>query len=360
MLKGSLRAITGIIGHKNKDTYKVTTSTATIGIRGTGYNAEIRENGLFVSVGEGAVFLSNNAGGLLVSNGSAAFVSNINSLPTQSKDHPRTPPANMKDRPRPPPPNNQPFNGNNADNTNPPVNQLPPLPKMLSGDKYTIAYAFYSTATGPGAMKTENATTSFNNTGQVSQLTNFTNFTGDTNNLGTAAVTFAAADGIIGWGRWDGSTIVTGSSLGMGTGLTPGTFHYVAGLPTAVMPTAGVVSYNMMGNTIPSVNDGTTGWKVSGSLSADFSTLNVALNLNVSNTTTNYGVSTASATRSGANFSASTALTTTGCMSACTSLINGFFAGANASRAGLSYQINDGPRNVQGVAVFASPVPPPL
>ena len=36
LLKGGLRALTGLVGRVNKETYKVTTSIATIGIRGTG------------------------------------------------------------------------------------------------------------------------------------------------------------------------------------------------------------------------------------------------------------------------------------------------------------------------------------
>ncbi|MBK8523518.1 MAG: FecR domain-containing protein [Betaproteobacteria bacterium] len=37
LLKGGMRTITGLIGRSNRDNYKVTTSVATIGIRGTEY-----------------------------------------------------------------------------------------------------------------------------------------------------------------------------------------------------------------------------------------------------------------------------------------------------------------------------------
>ena len=53
LLKGGLRTITGAIGRNNKSTYRVTTSTATIGIRGTEYLAEVT-NSLTVSVGVSA------------------------------------------------------------------------------------------------------------------------------------------------------------------------------------------------------------------------------------------------------------------------------------------------------------------
>src|SRR6478672_6889332 len=38
LLRGSMRAITGLIGKRNRENYKVMTTTATIGIRGSGFN----------------------------------------------------------------------------------------------------------------------------------------------------------------------------------------------------------------------------------------------------------------------------------------------------------------------------------
>lgn len=59
LLKGGFRTITGAIG---KQKYKVVTSMATIGIRGTHYEAVINNNQLFVALWDGGVTLSNNAG----------------------------------------------------------------------------------------------------------------------------------------------------------------------------------------------------------------------------------------------------------------------------------------------------------
>ena len=69
LLKGGFRAVTGVIGHVNKETYRVRTPAATLGIRGTGYNMALRDDGLFVNVGEGAISLSNRAGLLVVTAG---------------------------------------------------------------------------------------------------------------------------------------------------------------------------------------------------------------------------------------------------------------------------------------------------
>ena len=45
LLRGSMRAITGLIGKRNRDNYRVTTTTATIGIRGSGFNAGYNPDG---------------------------------------------------------------------------------------------------------------------------------------------------------------------------------------------------------------------------------------------------------------------------------------------------------------------------
>jgi len=74
LLKGGFRTITGAIGHINKQTYKVKTSVATIGIRGTHYTLMLCDNdcrddsgkhvkaGLYGGVSDGAVVVENQTG----------------------------------------------------------------------------------------------------------------------------------------------------------------------------------------------------------------------------------------------------------------------------------------------------------
>ncbi len=80
LLKGGFRAITGAIGKRLKSAYQVSSSVATIGIRGTDYTARLCENdcnsnfgaagsatmadGLYVGVTDGGVNLTNNLGTL--------------------------------------------------------------------------------------------------------------------------------------------------------------------------------------------------------------------------------------------------------------------------------------------------------
>ena len=96
MLKGGLRAVTGLIGKRNRDKVNVQTATATIGIRGTHFGALFCQgdcggiptvsggpppNGLHVDVTDGAIVLRNNAGQQVFNAGQFGFVANNNTLP---------------------------------------------------------------------------------------------------------------------------------------------------------------------------------------------------------------------------------------------------------------------------------------
>lgn len=59
LIMGGFRTITGAIG---KEHYKVTSSLATIGIRGTHYEAVIQDNQMYVALWHGGVTISNDAG----------------------------------------------------------------------------------------------------------------------------------------------------------------------------------------------------------------------------------------------------------------------------------------------------------
>ncbi len=74
LVRGGFRTITGYIGHKNKSNYRVKTSVATIGIRGTHYGlmlcengscsneAEPLEDGIYGGVVDGSINVSNDSG----------------------------------------------------------------------------------------------------------------------------------------------------------------------------------------------------------------------------------------------------------------------------------------------------------
>lgn len=89
MLKGGLRAVTGLIGKRNRDKVNFSTATATIGIRGTHWgmlmcqndcggvpttSGQAPPNGLHLDVASGAIVVSNGAGQVQLNAGQFGFV----------------------------------------------------------------------------------------------------------------------------------------------------------------------------------------------------------------------------------------------------------------------------------------------
>ncbi len=96
MLKGGMRAVTGIIGHRSQDKVNFSTVTATIGIRGTNWGAlycqndcggipttsgQPPANGLHVDVASGRIVVSNAAGSQEFSTGQFGFVAGPHAPP---------------------------------------------------------------------------------------------------------------------------------------------------------------------------------------------------------------------------------------------------------------------------------------
>jgi hypothetical protein len=96
MFKGGLRAVTGLLGKRNREKVSFQTETATIGIRGTHFGALLCQNdcgnvpttggtpppnGLHVDVANGAISLSNKAGTVLINTGQFGFAQNSGTPP---------------------------------------------------------------------------------------------------------------------------------------------------------------------------------------------------------------------------------------------------------------------------------------
>lgn len=81
MLRGGLRTITGAVSAQNRDAFRLTTPTATIGIRGTEFLAQL-VNPLFVQVVAGSVSVSNAAGVATFAAGQSVSVASATSLAT--------------------------------------------------------------------------------------------------------------------------------------------------------------------------------------------------------------------------------------------------------------------------------------
>jgi hypothetical protein len=175
-------------------------------------------------------------------------------------------------------------------------------------------------------------------------LKNFTSFDSGEGFSVTGVSVGAISDGIIGWGRWTSGVLNDNGSL-----YDMQNVHYVVGIPTsdANMMQLGTMkaTYALTGFTFPTAWDGSTltvgTQPVSGNLTADFGGGTVGGNLNVPIGGNTYSTSLAGWI-SGSNFSGSNAASFTG-----------FFAGANASRAGLTYQFGSTPiGTISGAAAF--------
>jgi len=160
----------------------------------------------------------------------------------------------------------------------------------------------------------------------------------DSNLLGTSAAVLDGSDGIS-WGRWTNGT-VAGSGLFAGADTQTAPLHWVAGLPTANMPT-GSASYSMIGATPPSCSPLCTSAVLDhSSLVVNFD--NAAVNLNIGITVDGIAYSPATTTRtipliiSGSSFNGSGPMGANGT----TLSAAGFFAGDAAVRAGLAYELN--------------------
>jgi len=95
LLKGGLRSVTGLIGKRSRDNVKFSTSTSTIGIRGTNFGMLLcqndcgsiptpsgpPDNGLHVDVSDGSITLTNNAGQQVLTAGQFGFVRDANTAP---------------------------------------------------------------------------------------------------------------------------------------------------------------------------------------------------------------------------------------------------------------------------------------
>src|SRR5450830_1353646 len=96
LVKGGLRAVTGLVGKRNHDAVSFDTPTATIGIRGTHFGAlfcqndcggvptasgSTPQNGLHVDVAQGAIVLTNPAGQQVFQTGQFGYVASGSTPP---------------------------------------------------------------------------------------------------------------------------------------------------------------------------------------------------------------------------------------------------------------------------------------
>jgi hypothetical protein len=347
LLKGAMRAVTGLVGRVNRDQYQITTPTATIGIRGTGGVIQVRDDGSTLIVGTNGIWsLTNPSGSIDVPAGVTALAPSTPDTPPQrTSQAPQAGPAPlilpvayMEGEQRD-------ANGNLTSILKATV-ETPPSPELPAVTGFSVAFTYDRPGLEPDVGS--DVTVRFNSSGQLMQA--------DIGSLsyrlrpGGTNVDFGT-DGILTWGRWIGPVqLPTGDvtySANQG-------FHYVVGLPTVTLPTNTTAIYNVTGGTLPTyVNGSQSPGTFSGSMTVVFNgqaNITGAFQAQMPDHTYAWNVIGATST---ANFSLATTPTSGCAVNGCTIRTDGFFAGPVAERAGLGYTIDDTARSQQVVGAAA-------
>jgi hypothetical protein len=392
LVRGALRTVTGAIGRVNRNAYQIQTPTATIGIRGTGGLIAVGADGQTTITGTSGtwVLTSLNNRSLEVPAGQAATIRpGPNAEPQKSTQGPLVPPppllptgeqapGSVSGASAPPQDNvvaadivrdetgtpaALPPPSDNPTTQPPPVTPPPPNPNppLVTGSPYDMSYAVGGTMPMSGNLAQTLST--FNATGQLTDADGtpagkFTLASGSHAEFGTQA-------GVVAWGRWIGTVSSTVSPIPTQTFGTNDGLHYVTGVPAPIGALNGVgsVTYNLAGATSPT-NGTATGVVTGGQLVAN---LGPSPTVNLQNFSLNIGANTYVMNKAGMaitgpntpfsgnlfgfDFSGSSGL----CSTMCSGTVNGHFYGANASHAGITYQINNSfpsPEKVVGAAVF--------
>lgn len=325
LLKGGLRTITGLIGRYNPSAYRVKTSVATIGIRGTEYTLSyLADGGLGVATGEGEIEVCNDAGCLVLASGESAIVPAPDRPARRTATRPRLDPA------QPTAVQLATFSSAEARNDDGTVRLNDGL--LTSGTGYAVVWAHNTSAGNDAPLSAEFA-------GDGSLLS-FQRANGDFIRVVTPGES-QARDGVVGWGRWREAVDQAGHPYT--------NFHYLIGYETVGF--AGITAtYGLVGASTPTSTNGNVGSVPSGTLTASLSggvtSLQLAMTVPINATSYELSGSTTTTTAS-FGFASLTG------QNVYSGNAQGRFYGVNASHAGVSYKfMTSGYDTVSGVAAF--------
>ena len=359
LVKGGLRTISGLIGHKNRDRYQLKTAVATIGIRGTEFTVNFNNNNLLMTTNNGSVDVCNAAGCLNALSGQSIEVIGFGNAPKYTKKAaiaaaaapasdsfkvvfstsdainssgiPNVVAANLP-----------------AANGNPLLPNPPILPTMVNGIGNTNFIAINTNASVI-TNDTYNANLTFDASGNLINVNNAIPV------IIITPISFASFnnnDGIVAWGQASGGNFNAGAN-----NFVIGRADYSAGAapnPTNIANLTG--NYNVFASTTPfTIANGVTTLigsanSVTGSFGFNFTAGTYSYNLTVptSSDTFNLTGNAIGLNVNNPSFESAGAITSTGasCLLGCTGalntgkLIQGAFYGANGERVGLQYGIN--------------------
>lgn len=340
LLRGSMRAITGLIGKRNRDNYKLTTTTATIGIRGSGFKVGYNPDGTLGITSElDKIEVCNQSGCIGLVAGESVRVIDSTTPPVRTSEQPKvdTPPAEK-----------DPVVVGDKVNNSGKAEIVEAVKETTKADPVqrtftNIAVAALGTNGGSKYTLTSSTPTTNFSDNKLLKVNDSTGGFGTWSESGTPgpASDFKSSGNVtdanfIGWGTW-----VSGQREYLGTTLL-NHVHYVAGRPTAsaelsaLMAATGTASYTLIGSTTP-IRGGTAGTLTSATFSVNFAS-------------TQYVVSTTLNTSFGSIADSVTVTGPTATFSG--SYINGALIGTNAGLAGLTYAKDLGAGLITGAAVF--------
>jgi hypothetical protein len=324
LLKGSLRAITGLVAERNPTLYHMDTVVATIGIRGTSFQATFCAqscnipDGLYVTGGDGTTFVRNAYGEIDLSRGRTAYVPSPQSPPRETNVKPvagvaapvssqvmasagATNPSELRPgnfvyfqgTPTPAPLTFVPVTSGGGGLAASGVGGITAT-VILRGTSQVVPDSVTGSNIGAGAGVIgagQQITVAFDSAQRPVSITALDGLGNRGSVTALSVPELAFNDGILYWGRWTNSKfsvdvqVPTENSNGFGTVNVPaGSFlHYIIGSPAASVPLAGSATYSFIGGTGSTSVAGTVGDGITaGSLSANFATNRVGANLTIS------------------------------------------------------------------------------
>ncbi|MDO9405401.1 MAG: FecR family protein [Polaromonas sp.] len=356
-LRGGMRAITGLIGKRNTANYKVTTTTATIGIRGSGFSAGYAEDGSVLVTTELDAIEVCNAGvciGLAVGESARIF-----------KDQPPVRVATRAPIPTPGPVQEVPAIGNQVNSDGSPL-YLPAAPISVQGgltvhyvevENFEGTYTNYPNSRGPYdnlvAGFSGNRLSQFSYSNSSSYYDSFSALIAggsytyqDTNPAQTISGSLGSVgdSDFVGWGSWGAGLVTNDYGNGETYNYPLTSLHYVVGKPglESQMPVEMYGTYALSGGTAYSDTLG-RGVLTGGSLNVNFYSgygqgyleLNTKFG-EVEENVWSYLYTSGSSIYDD-----------------CGAYVSGFFTGANAYRAALVYRQNtNSAGTVSGAAAF--------
>jgi hypothetical protein len=254
LLRGGLRTISGYIGKGNRDAYRVTTSVATIGIRGTEWSGTLSGTGddtqLNLGTGEGAIEACNAGGCITVASGESAVVIG-SSAPRRTDVRPSLPPQGTVNPPPPLAPYT-PTENRNPDGTLPVIENA--TAQFPTGTNYAVAASgLFNTGEGISQIIDQNAPASVTFVDGKPTAIAGSGYTYTPVSVVEMATLKdeGSPDAVIGWGRWTAGQAVD-NVYGSTYNLIDG--HFVVGVPTSnaqIAQLSGTYSYDVKGATTP-------------------------------------------------------------------------------------------------------------